>query len=293
MKHNYILLLITICLAACGAKENSNIPYQINTPSHIYKMDEVLHELSGISFIDEENLACVQDEAGEIYIYNLTGESISKTIQFAGKGDFEDLVIAGQDAFALRSDGRIFKVNDYHEFNDSITEFETPLSKENDAEGMCYDSKSGNLLISCKGKSGEEDKDSRGIYSFDLKTNTLSDQPVITISLEQLKAFTSQESSSYLSKKFQKILLENNIRKVFVPSALAIHPVTNDVYLISAVNNLLLIVNRDGAIKGIAPLQHKDFLQPEGITFNNKGDLFISNEGKNKHANILRFNYEK
>ncbi len=30
------------------------------------------------------------------------------------------------------------------------------------------------------------------------------------------------------------------------------------------------------------PLNGKDFAQPEGITFNQAGELFISNEGKNR-----------
>jgi hypothetical protein len=76
----------------------------------------------------------------------------------------------------------------------------------------------------------------------------------------------------------------------FLPSAIALHPITKDLYLISAVDHLLFVFE-DGSLKHIEKLDHKIFNQPEGITFLKNGDMLISNEGQT--ATLLRFNYLK
>ena len=48
-------------------------------------------------------------------------------------------------------------------------------------------------------------------------------------------------------------------------------------------------MNLKGVIINIVELDKRIFNQPEGICFSENGDMFISNEGKNGKANILRF----
>src|SRR5690242_4926384 len=44
----------------------------------VWNMPEELLEISGISAIDDERFACVQDEMGTVYIYNTTTSGIEK-----------------------------------------------------------------------------------------------------------------------------------------------------------------------------------------------------------------------
>src|SRR5204863_2389137 len=76
----------------------------------------------------------------------------------------------------------------------------------------------------------------------------------------------------------------------FEPSGIAIHPVTRDLYIISSVGKVLVIISPDGHLSNVIQLNPKVFKQPEGIAFNSKGDLFITNEGKQGKGNILEFN---
>ncbi|MCE3280799.1 MAG: hypothetical protein K0S44_2990 [Bacteroidetes bacterium] len=59
-------------------------------------MPKELNEISGISFVDEDLLACVQDEKGTIYLFDLERNLITKRIKFSGKGDYEAIAIKGQ-----------------------------------------------------------------------------------------------------------------------------------------------------------------------------------------------------
>ena len=48
-----------------------NFPYQLGKPDKSWELPDKLIEISGLSFIDEYTLACIQDEKGNIYIFNL------------------------------------------------------------------------------------------------------------------------------------------------------------------------------------------------------------------------------
>jgi hypothetical protein len=45
-----------------------------------------------------------------------------------------------------------------------------------------------------------------------------------------------------------------------------------------------LIIDKGGSVKSLHDLGKSDFPQAEGITFNEKGNMFISTEGKKKKS---------
>ncbi len=79
------------------------------------------------------------------------------------------------------------------------------------------------------------------------------------------------------------------------PSAAAINPLTNDVWILSAVNQLLIVTDRKGNIKSVYTLNPTIFKQPEGIAFTPWGDLLISNEATDKYetSTLLIFKPQK
>src|SRR5690606_22650169 len=111
-------------------------------------------------------------------------------------------------------------------------------------------------------------KNCRQLFSFDLKTEQLSEKPVFKICLEDLEAMGNKEIE-------------------FRPSGLSIHPITGQLYMISSESSAILRMRPDGGIIDLAYLDTSIFNQPEGITFTPDGTLYISNEGKNGTADIL------
>jgi DNA-binding beta-propeller fold protein YncE len=134
------------------------------------------------------------------------------------------------------------------------TELKTGIPKGDDIEGLCADPANDRLLLASKHKSK--------IYAYEPDTGVL--------------------------KELWKI-----DEKKFAPSALAIHPVTNEIYVISAISKQLLVLSVDGKIKESHQLTGKQFKQPEGMAFAANGDLYISNEGRDGEGNILLFRYQK
>lgn len=236
-----------------------------------YELPDILKEVSAIVYMDKNRFACVQDELGKVFIYNTSDGKIEKEIPFAAAGDYEGLAIAGETAFVLKADGKIFEIKNFSGAKPAVVEHNTHLTAKHDTEGLCYDSKNNRLLVSIKG-SETGNPDYKGIYAFDLKTNKMDKSPVYKIDLND-EIFQNAKSKKAGS--------------AIQPSAIAVHPKTGDIYLIDASKARLLIMDESGKIKSLKSLGNKDFNQPEGITFSPEGKLYISNEGSKEPGNIL------
>ena len=55
----------------------------------------------------------------------------------------------------------------------------------------------------------------------------------------------------------------------------------------------MLVLNRDNTIQYITQLNTEVLKQPEGLTFLADGTMYISDEGRDGRANILKFNYNR
>ncbi len=253
-------------------KNNSNGSVTSITIVKKWDMPKDLTEISGLSYIDGQRFACVQDELGKIFIYNVTSSSVEKEISFGAAGDYEGLAVVGETIWVLRADGKLFEVSNMNAAKPSVKEYSTHLTMKQDPEGLCYDKKNNRLLVVIKGADPATDN-YKGIYAFDLNSKEMDQQPVFKIDLQN-KVFGNGSDK----KK----------RNTINPSDISIHPVSGDMYIIDGRNPQLLIIDARGNIKKLYGLNSKDFSQPEGITFNPAGDLFITNEGAKQPGNILQ-----
>lgn len=227
-----------------------------------------LKEVSGIAFLDDQRFACIQDERGTIFIFNRASGKIEREIPFAGTGDYEDITVKGDIAYVVRADGRLYEV-DISAGKSSVKEYNTPLTVQHNVEGLCYDKNNDRLLLAIK-----DDEPSnpgyKGIYAFDLSKKAFIKDPAYKIELQK-GSNTSQ----------------NKGNKSIMPTAIAIHPITNEIYITDGPQAKLVIMDKSGNIKKLVHLG-KDFPQSEGITFSPQGEVFISNEGAKQPGNILK-----
>jgi uncharacterized protein YjiK len=276
-----ILLAAFILINRLNVSYSNTLPYNLAQPDNKIKLPGKLVEVSGLSWFDKHQLAGIQDEEGYIFIIDTKSEKIVKKEKFTKDGDYEGVAVVRNKLYIVRSDGAIFKVKDFDEKDQKTKKFKTDLSESNDVEGLCYNEQETELLVLCKEKPGIKSKKEsyRAIYSFDLEEKELSKKPKYKINLKKL--------NSFLNGKFG-----TNKKYNFKPSGIAIHPITNEIYVIASLGKLLVVLGKDGQLKDAEILDPVKFKQPEGITFDPEGNLYISNEGKNGKANILQFNYK-
>lgn len=264
--------------------------YNFDNPTETMVLGINLREISSLSYDSQNNaLLANDDESGFFYILNKEdGQTISK-IKCGKRGDYEGIETVGDMIVMTKSNGTLYF---YNRLSGSTDIVKTSFAAHNDVEGLCYDSLRNILLMACKGqplgKSSKKKKE-KCIYTYSLADNELDENPFIVITDDQLTEFTERtfnSSSKYSLKKLLKKV------KDFSPSGIAIHPSTSDYYILSARSSLIIILNPKKEVKHIAFLNSKTIPQPEGITFDNNGDLYIATEGQGFSGKIFKFSNE-
>lgn len=274
-----------------------DFPYNLNHPDKSWELPKKLVEISGLGYIDKQRLACVQDEKGNIYIFNLKSGEVEHKVDFGDDGDYEGIEIIGNDAWVLKSNGTLYQVSNYlKKLEPEVNKYTTSLSGKNDSEGLAYDPVDQNLLIACKGhpfvdeKAGKEFK---AIYTFNLETKLLEIKPFLLIAMDSIKFYKNYNTMTQLGVELLAYFDHSKGDLSFQPSGIAIHPHTGNIYILGSVGNLLLVFSREGEMQAIIDLKSKIHAQPEGICFSPDGTLYISNEGEEDKGMILQFELKK
>lgn len=259
----------------------SSFPYNLNEPTRSMVMPEILKEISGISMsYTDKYLLAVQDESGILFVIDQATGSVKRKIPFGKPGDYEDVEIVGKDVYILKNTGTLTLIKNVDQPGEQSTEpFNTPLNKENDVEGLGYDAAHQRLLLACKGKAGNAPSlhNRKAIYGFDLKTRKLDSIPLITIGQPEVQKYLQAHAKETRLEKVIEFFADPD-KFEFSPSAIAVHPLNGNLYLLSAVGNIFMVINFQGEVVYLEKLKGKVHQQPEGICFDSKGGMFISNE---------------
>ncbi|HRH65088.1 MAG TPA: SdiA-regulated domain-containing protein [Bacteroidia bacterium] len=291
-RFSFIICLFFIVCTPASYSNNTKIPgYDISQPDTILILPDILHEISGLTNIDQNSFACIQDENGILFIYDIVDNKITKQYNFHIDGDYEGITRVENSIYILRSDGTLFEISDYRATDFKLRSFSTGIPASNN-EGLCYDAGNHRLLIACKSKPGKgpEYKDKRVVYGFDLKSKQISDEPVFNFNVNEIKAFAQEKKLNVIARTKKKGETTAPLIK-YLMSAIAIHPFTQKLYVLSAVDHMLFIFDSGGTLEHIELLNAEMFNKAEGITFTANGDLLITNEGQNKKPTLLRFNF--
>lgn len=256
-----------------------SIDYDLANPLERWSLSDSLAEISGIVWLEDDKLLAIEDVHPVLYELKLgdTNGVISNKIEFRraddDKMDFEDLAMVNDTVYALWSHGAVFKIIEQKK---GVTSQRTKtwLKKDNNTEGLAYDPVSGNLLIACKEESGLENvkKSTRAIFEFDRKADSLKPEPFMLIN----------------KKDFENIAGE---KVDFYPSAIAVHPTTHDIYIISTKDTKAIAqFSHEGKLKAFDYMDKEVIPQPEGMCFDPQGNLYISTESRHhKPAYIYKF----
>ena len=295
-----VLISAMIFFSFCNPEPKKSQPvedgheyYDLENPDARYTMPDYLEEISGLSYYGKGKLACIQDEKANIYVWNLEKGKIIDTYEFGKDADYEDIAVVDKTAYILRNNGNIYRIDNFKNKDREVRTYKTALKEKNNTEGLAYDPLTNTLLVACKGSPSIEENNPyagyKAIYKFDIEKEELINTPYYLIDLERLGSYIDQSAFSRFSLRIAKTLHLIESETSFQPSGLAIHPLHGDIYIISSVGKLLVILNRKGKVLDVKELDPHEFRQPEGICFSPEGDMFISSEGQGGNGYILKF----
>jgi hypothetical protein len=283
MKAAYVLILTILTVIVCShcsseKQHTSPAGYQLTQPDK-YFLPEMLTEISGIAFhnYNADTTYAIQDEEGRLFYFKTGRKGIDNT-KYAKHGDYEDVAICNNTVVVLKSNGSFYTFP-FSEVRtpqpDSVTEYKKILP-EGEYEGLYADNATNTLYVLCKQCSA--DKGNKQVTGYTL----------------QLTQDSLLVSSSFSIDMGYNNLIDEKEQKKIRPSALAKNVLTNEWYILSSVNKLLLVTNNNWQLKAVHELKPGVFHHPEGMAFDKDGNLYISNEGdETTVANMLRFTYRK
>jgi len=266
-----LTILLIAGFSGCTGQGKSFVPsipgYDASQKQTVV-LDKELLEISGMFWLSNGTIAAINDEDGKVFIVD-PEDGDFHTRKFGRKRDYEDIAQLDTFYFVLESNGNIHRVpiNVKH----VEQEFEFPRDKRIEFESIYLDANNQLILLS---KEQRESKKGVLAYRFDPVTLQYSDTPVFAIKWKDIR----------------NELKNNNAD--FKPSAAAIHPHKKTLFIIASVGKAILEVTLDGKVLAAYHLNPDQFPQPEGITFAGNGDMYISNEGVDGKATILKFPYK-
>ncbi len=269
-----VVLVFIYTFVGEAEKYRSTISSSV-TIEKTWKLPSVLKEVSGIAFLPPNRLACIQDERGSIFIYNLDNSSLEREIGFGGRGDYEGISIKGSTAYVLESNGTLYRVTNFME-NARTEKFETFLSSKNDTEGLFYEAGKNRLLVAVKAEDPHSN-DQKGIYAVELPSMKMDETPVFSLTFKE--------------KIFDEIR-KKDVENTFFPSEIAVDPSSRDILILEAREPKLLVLTPEGKAKALHVLSRELFPQPEGLTFDSSGRLYISNEGRPATVHRVTLNHK-
>ena len=269
-------------------------PYKLTQPDKKIELPGYLAEVSALGYFPDNQLVMTQDENGIIYVLDLEKEEITGDFRFKNKGDFEGIEVIGNTAYVLRSDGVIYEVPNFTQDDPETNKFETSLSERDDTEGFGFDPATQTLLIACKEatrKGGEKIRYQRSVIGFDLQSLQALPDPYMTIDLREIQAFLLQHAEGEDGLADARAF-DPEKGGSLKPSGIAVHPISGYIFVIASNGQRMVVFNQKHQVVQVQKLPREIFGQPEGICFNPKGDLFISNEGRSGKGNVLMFTYQ-
>lgn len=255
-------------VAAQPAAHIAEVSYRFEQPDVSVELHDDLAEISALSLFPDGRLGAVQDERGIVFVMDRTTGEIVERRSFGDNGDYEGIEHVDDRVYVLRSDGTLIEMSGWSGDDTTIRTIETPLRAKNDTEGLAYDAASNRLLIVCKADPGSGlDDGQKAVYAFDLGRDVFIEEPVYVIDADEVEDRTDGKGK-------------------FKPSALAVHPSSNALYILSSTSRSMVVLNEDGGIEQVHTLSEDLFEQPEALAFLPDGTLYIASEG-GKDAGML------
>lgn len=257
------VLLLNACQASQKVESTDSIASIDLENRDSFTLPLELNEISGHVFLptNDEVLYCIQDEKGIVYAFNLKTQKIEREIVFGPDGDYEGITTDGSNFYVLKSNGHIYSFPVKDNLDLSEVKIFKQLVDKGEYESLGIDTVNKQLAVLCKScKIDRKESQSTGYLLSYTKDGDVALSSSFNINLNLAREVYS---------KFPK---------VFEPSAITKKYSTNEWYILSSIDKMILITDSTFKPLSVVPFARKNYEQPEGIAFDSKENLYISSE---------------
>lgn len=267
--------------------------YNLLRADDVLLLPKELSDINGLSLSpDGYSLNAINYRDGELHYFNRWDGALERSVRFKRRGKYKGIEAVRNAVFVVKENGTIVHISELESDKPDTETFNTPLNAKYKVQGMTYNPIQNELLLVCQGNGGDDVfDDSKSIYVFDLDSKELLRQPMFLIEDQDIVDYLN-----YFKPKQEgdELFYDLPSSKPFEPSAISIHPKTNDIYVVSAASMQLLILSEEGELLYVEQLDPFLFNHPEGMCFDDEAKLYISSKGsKGETGKVLIFSPQR
>lgn len=243
--------------------------FDLNHPEIITSLPAGIKPFTDFTWMDSTHLVCLNEEIGGVLVYDLKS---NKSEGYLPTGiDSKVVEVSKVDSTLILVDenmGLHFLLPPY----DSTSITSTSLKDENwISSGMCLHETTKRLFF-IAGVEGENESSNYFLYTYNLNKRKLNDSPLFEFNLEEIEDFALSNNLLYTAKNKDSVSTFS-----FTPEVVAIHPKTNEIYVLSSKDRSLAVFNHFGKIVNFTFLDQATYATPKAMTFHPNGDLVLTN----------------
>jgi len=248
--------LAVLLLAACGGPAEDNGNGVINLPTE-------LNEVSGLAVAGPDSVFTHDDEFAIVYEFRLRDGEILRAFALGDptlEGDFEGIAAWAGEVFLVTSDGLIYSARPGRNGERvSYRVFDSGIGPRCEIEGLSQSPEPDELLLLCKRLRNNSEVARLEIYRWHIGNDRAEPQPFVSLQLKDL--FGKDELAQ------------------FRPSGIEFDPASGQIYIVSAGNQTVLVLDRAGRLVEHKRLNASRHPETEGIAIMPDGRLVLADEG--------------
>jgi hypothetical protein len=257
-------------------------------PESVTNLPMGVNAFTDFVIMDSTHLICLDDQIGGILVYDMVS---NKSQGYLPTGiDSKITEVTKIDSTIILVDDRMdlhFLLPPYD--STSITT-ESLREKSWISSGMCLHEQTKRLFFVAESDI-ENEVQNHLIYTFNLNQRKLSERPLFEIKPEDIELFAISNNITLPANR-----LDENGDTVeifsFKPDVIAVHPKTNEIYVLSTMDRSLAVYNQFGQVVNFTTLNEELFSQPKAMTFFPNGDLLLTNSDL-KNPSVVRVKWNK
>lgn len=257
-------------------------------PENVSNLPMGVNAFTDFVFMDSTHLICLDNQVGGVLVYDV----ISNKSQGYLSTDIDAKIteVAKIDSTIILVDEKMdlhFLLPPYD--STSITT-ESLKDKSWISSGMCLHEQTKRLFFVAE-TNVENDIQNYSIYSYNLNQRKLNERALFEIKPEEIELFAISNNIQLPINRIDEIgdTVQNF---TFNPDVIAVHPKTNEIYVLSSADRSLAVYNQFGQVVNYTVLNEEIYVNPQAMTFYPNGDLLLTNSDL-KNPSIVRIKWNK
>jgi hypothetical protein len=263
--------------------------FDLQHPNSVQTLPMGIQPFSDVALLDSTHLLGLNQESGMMFVYDLNDHSVVPFPLWDMESKISNISTLDSTLLLVDDAKHIHFLSSPYDSSSLTT-----LNLENeqfDPTSVCYHKETNRLFLIASNEERTVGYSNSSIYAYNLNQRKLNAQPLFSISGEDIEAFAIQNNLMIPHSDIS--IMDDTLESMnFTPTAIAVHPKTNEIYILSGSDHSLVVFNQFGKIVNFTTLDKNTFSHPSAMTFKKNGDLLIT-DGNLMNPTVIQVKWNK